>query len=386
MKTINKKNLCNITYICIFSLIIIALSLFSLLKTDTVFSENENRVLAQKPAISLKTVLDGSFEADFEEYISDQFCFRDAWIRLKTLSEIALLKKDINGVYIGRDDYLIEMHEDIDTTAAYQNADYVLEFIKDSIQSLGSENVHMMLVPTASAVLTDYLVSHTVDFDQDSLIDYVKYSIADNFIDVRDELKAHQGDYVYYRTDHHWTSYGAYLSYVKWAKECGFEPYAEEDFDIEVFSEEFLGSTFSKINYAKRKDTIELYKLKENITYSVNINNGQKLGDSMFIREYLDEKDKYQVFLGGNNPIVTINTDKNNNDGDERVLLVIKDSYAHCFVPFAANHYDKTVMVDLRYLKQTVSQVIEDNKVTDILVLYNAAQFAEDTNLQFISR
>jgi hypothetical protein len=362
------------------------LSLFSLLKTDTVFSENENRVLAQKPAISLKTVLDGSFEADFEEYISDQFCFRDAWIRLKTLSEIALLKKDINGVYIGRDDYLIEMHEDIDTTAAYQNADYVLEFIKDSIQSLGSENVHMMLVPTASAVLTDYLVSHTVDFDQDSLIDYVKYSIADNFIDVRDELKAHQGDYVYYRTDHHWTSYGAYLSYVKWAKECGFEPYAEEDFDIEVFSEEFLGSTFSKINYAKRKDTIELYKLKENITYSVNINNGQKLGDSMFIREYLDEKDKYQVFLGGNNPIVTINTDKNNNDGDERVLLVIKDSYAHCFVPFAANHYDKTVMVDLRYLKQTVSQVIEDNKVTDILVLYNAAQFAEDTNLQFISR
>lgn len=387
-----EKNLNDILCVGIFFVVTCGLCIWSVLSPDKTFSENENRVLVVAPQIKFSSVFDGSFESSFEEYVNDQIVLRDRWINLKSLSELALLKKDVNGVYVGKEGYFMEMLDDIDEEFAYKNADDVIKFIGECNKSLGRENVHMMLVPTASAILSDYIRKNPQEFDQDALIDYMKDNLLENFIDVRDDLNEHRKEYIYYKTDHHWTSFGAYLAYSKWAKQCGVKRYELGDFEIQTFTKDFLGTMFSKINYYQEKDSIDIYKLNKEYTYKVDINDGMKEYDTMFVESHAEKKDKYSVFLDGNNPIVKINTVNFENDNKaqttlrDRTLLVVKDSYAHCFVPFVANHYGNVVMVDLRYLKKPLSQVMEENKVTDVLVLYNVAHFAKDTNLCFISR
>lgn len=183
-------------------------------------------------------------------------------------------------------------------------------------------------------------------------------------------------EYIYYRTDHHWTSRGAYYAYEKWAEVMGFNPFPMEKFDIVLASDQFYGTIHSKLNYKIKPDNIYLYKLKEDMNYSLTYNLDVQ-SDSLYDLEKLKAKDKYSVYMGGNNAIVEVKTDNKN----ARKLLVIKDSFAHSFVPFAVNHYETTYMVDLRYYNGSISDLIEDNGITDILVLYNVIGFVKDNNI-----
>lgn len=368
--------------IAVFLLLIGTMTAASLLKPDRVFSPSENRYLKQKPAFSMETFFNGEYSSDYEEYITDQFVGRDRWIGLKTAAELAMGKKDINGVYICRDDYLIEMHDDIDEDKAYSNADRMLSFLNKEAEVLGKEHVTMMIVPTAVTILKDKLPDFAMTFDQNGYIDYMQRKMEGNFVDVRTTLTEHADEEVYYRTDHHWTSYGAYLAYCEWAESLGMEPYSAENFDISLAADDFLGTVYSKINYARKADKIYLYKIKDHITYDIDFNMGMKKSNTLYAMEHLDTKDKYSVFLDGNNSIVTIDTVGGRTDGE--TLLIIKDSYAHCFIPFAVNHYARTVVIDLRYLKMPVSKVMENYNITDVLVLYNAIHFAEDMNMPLL--
>lgn len=367
-----------LTFLCLIALFTAA----GLLKPDRTFSPAENRYLAQKPKISMESFFNGEFSSDYEEYITDQFIGRDRWIGIKAVTELALGKKDINGVYIGKDDYLIEMQNDIDVEKAYSNADRMLAFLNKEAEILGKDHVSMMIVPTAAAVLTDKLPAYAKNFDQDGYITYMKEAMQGIFVDVRDVFKEHANEYLYYRTDHHWTTYGAFLAYEQWANELGFMPYDREDFEIRLVADDFLGTVYSKVHLARRADEIFLYEVKDDIRYDIDINMGERQMDSLYAPDRLETKDKYSVFLDGNNAVSDITTTGGKQDGD--TLLVIKDSYAHCFVPFVANHYARTVVIDLRYLRMPVSQVLETYQVTDILVLYNVAHFAEDTNFSLL--
>ncbi len=368
----------------IFLLVIVGFTVVSLITPDKTFSFTENRVLAQMPEFDVESFFEGEFTADYETYITDQFFWRDGWINVKTRTELLLGKKDINGVYIGKDDYLLETHDAIDEKKAYDNADRMVTFVKRQAEVLGREHVSMMVVPTASAVLFNKLPAYAETFDQKSYIGYMKDAAGENFVDVWQALdeNAQADRNIFYKTDHHWTTYGAYLAYVEWANSMGFEPYGEESFEVNTAAEDFLGTIYSKINYSTTVDQLQLYEIKEDISYLVDINMGHKKMDSLFEKEHLSTKDKYSVFLDGNNSIVTIDVTGGKEDGD--VLLVIKDSYAHCFVPFVANHYKKVVVIDLRYLKLPVEKIIEDYEITDILVLYNAIHFAEDNNFALL--
>lgn len=379
-----KEKLNTVVTTMIFLGVIMVFTVVSLLTPDKTFSFTENRVLAQMPKFSVEGFFEGEFTADYEEYITDQFFGRDRWINVKTRTELLLGKKDINGVYIGKDEYLIETHDSIDEVKAYANADRMVNFVKEQAGILGAEHVSMMVVPTASAIMADKLPAYATTFDQKSYIDYMKAQAGDNFVDVSSVLSEHAvaGEEIYYRTDHHWTTYGAYLSYVKWANDIGFEPYPMESFDVNTVSEDFLGTVYSKINYSTVTDKLQLFEINEDISYSVDINMGHKKMDSLYEKEHLDTKDKYSVFLDGNNSIVTI--DVNGGRADGETLLVIKDSYAHCFVPFVANHYKQVIVIDMRYLKMPVEKVIADYGITDILVLYNVIHFAEDTNFALL--
>ena len=373
----------NVITVVVFLGLIGFFTVAGILNPDRVFSANENRYLAQKPKWTTERFFDGEFATDYENYITDQFIWRDTWIRVKTISEISIGKKDVNGVYLCRDDYLIETQTEIDEEKAYSNADRMISFLNGKVEQMGENHVAMMIVPTAVATLSDKLPKHAQTFDQNQYIDYMSEGFSGIFVDVRDSFDVHKDDYIYYKTDHHWTTKGAFLAYDEWADRMGYTAFSEEAFDIVQVSGDFLGTVYSKLNYARSADRMYLYKIKQDIRYDVDIDLGAKKMTGLYEESHLAEKDKYSVFLDGNHSIVTIDTTGGKRDGD--TLLIIKDSYAHCFIPFVANHYDRTVVVDMRYLKMPMNQVIEKYGITDILVLYNAIHFAEDINMPLLS-
>ena len=369
----------NNTWICaVFLIVLFGITIGSVIVPKKAFSENENRYLAMKPTFTWESLYSGEYTKEYEEYITDQFILRNKWITLKTLTELAIGKKDINGIYFAKDDYFIERHEvtDVNPEQSQKNVERLNSFIKKYEELLGTGHVKAMLVPTASEVLTDKLPLFATGYNQNLLIDTVKGLLpSDTFVDVRGTLLDHKDEYIYYKTDHHWTTLGAYYAYVEWALSAGFTPYSLEQFNKILGSDEFFGTLYSKVNIEVEPDELYLYEFKEASDYRVTYNL-EKETNTLWDKKQLEGKDKYSVYLGGNNALVEINTDVDNG----RKLIVIKDSFSHCFVPFLVEHFETIYMVDFRYNNMKVSNFIEESGVTDILVLYNTMNFVKDVH------
>lgn len=346
---------------------------------ERTFSENENRVLATMPEFSIEKLFNGKFMSEYETYITDQFFLRDSWIKLKVFSEMALNKQDINGVYLGKDGYLVERHEDskIDIEMLQKSIDRLVEFTQKYEKQFGKEHVKVMLVPTASEILTEKLPSFASGFDQNGMIDTIYGRLPEGTaVDVRDILKQHADEYIYYKTDHHWTTLGAFYAYQAWAEAMGLPVPKLEDVKQTVVTEDFLGTVHSKLNVQLSNDQMHKFELPNtpsNIKVTVDM---AETFDSMYVEEYLEMKDKYSYYLDGNHGLTEISS---NSEG-EGTLLIIKDSYAHCFAPMTVGNYEKVYLVDFRYFNMPISQFIKQYRVTDILVLYNAITFATDTH------
>ena len=351
-------------------------------------SESENRALAQKPKFTLARLFakedKEKFTTKYEAYLTDQFIGRDTWISVKTRTELLLGKTDINGVYFAEDDYLITRTDasSIDAEQEEKNIARLDAFIKKYSELLGDTNVYAMLVPTAADILADKLPPFTSEYDQEALLDRVAAMLGDNFIDTREELMQHKNEYLYYKTDHHWTALGAYYAYRAWAQAQKIPVREQEDYKISTGSEEFYGTLYSKVNIQMPADTVLLYE--DERSYRVEYDMDGKPQKSMFSMKRLSEKDKYMVYLDGNHALTQIQ--QQGQKKTEKKLLVIKDSYAHTFVPFLAQDYDEVIMVDFRYNKMPVSMIIENYGITDILVLYNATNFVHDDNLYQLER
>ena len=360
----------NKIFFYIFGLMWSGFILWNLVTPQKVFSENENRYLAEIPKFTYEKLINGEYMNGMDEYINDQFIFRDRWISIKTMAERAMLKQDINSVYFAKDDYLIEKHgnDEVSEEQAIKNRERLIEFVKKYTEKLGNDRVNVMLVPTASEILIDKLPPFATGYNQNAIPH-------GTFIDIRDMFMKHKDEYIYYRTDHHWTALGAFYAYEKWAKDAGFTPLSKEEFDITLASDEFYGTLHSKVNTNIKPDDIYLYHIKEDMDYQLLYNLTDEKS-TLYDLSKLEGKDKYSVYMGGNNAVVEVGT--NNNNG--RRLLVIKDSFAHSFVPFAVNHFEKTYMIDFRYFNGGIEAYMEENEITDVLVLYNTMSFIKDKN------
>lgn len=365
-----------------FVTIIGSVSLISIFKKDTVFSENENRFLMEKPDFTLQNIFSGKFGDDYETYLTDQFIGRNQWIGIKTITEMLIGKNDINSVYLADDNYLIDMNNDVDEEKGKQNADRLSEFVKTYSRLLGENSVKVMLVPTASSILTDKLPANAQTFNQTDFIQYVYNEIGqNNAINVNGVLSEHADEYIYYRTDHHWTSLGAYYAFFTWCSEQNIE-IDEKDYIKECVADDFAGTVYSKIHYAKKLDEIYVYNRENSSDFKVYYEDLETFENGLYEYDRLDTKDKYSFFLDGNHSIVRIESGNNNG----KKLLVIKDSYAHCFVPLIADQYEEIVMIDLRYYKDSISRLTAEEEITDVLVLYNAINFIDDNNFLLLSR
>lgn len=342
------------------------------LNGDRLYSENENRVLAQKPDINKESILNGSFMEEYETYVTDQFVSRDVWVMLQTRGDILLQKKDINGVYLGRDGYLLEQHIDREVSRdKVENKVALLKALTDKY------DVDVMLVPTADNILTDKLPANADFYDQTGLLDQVREAVgSSHMIDLYGVLKEHVDEEIYYRTDHHWTTLGAYYGYQEWRKHTGMmSPYLYSNGDMVSVTNEFLGTLHSRLNLPMEPESIQYFpqttRRPVSITYDY-----QTTTHTLYEEKYLETKNKYGYFLDDNHAIVEIDTDFHNG----RTLFVIKDSFANCLIPMLTTHYEKIVVMDLRYYKGPLFNLMDgyDDGAMDVLVLYDCMHFIED--------
>lgn len=361
-----------IVTIGVISFIILFLSLTDVVTPDRVFSETENRVLSEKPKFSKESLQEGNYTAEYENYVTDQFVGRDKWIAVKTMWDILLQKKSINGVYLGADDYLIEQHKP---------EDYPIELVEEKLTLLEKLverwDAKVMLVPTADNILTEKLPDNAPYFNQADFLAKVKERVgAEHYIDVYSALERHKDKEIYYKTDHHWTSRGAYYGYAEWLKSVGELPLVSSINRREAVTEDFLGTLHSRINLPMKGEMIEYYYDTLEQPVMVKYDTG-KVRDTFYEEKYLDTKNKYGYFLDDNHGFIEINTSNQNG----KTLFVIKDSYANCTIPLLAQHYERVYILDLRYFNGRLFPFMEKYGVKgemNVLLLYNCIHFLDD--------
>ena len=365
--------------VTLFCILIFGFTIATLIKPDTEYSQTENRTLAKMPKVTAKSVFSGEFESDYETYLTDQFVLRDQWIGLKTAVERAMLRKESKDIYFADDDYLIEKHTGSFTSDTAQlNVRVLGQFAEKYLGQFGKEHMTVMVVPNAVDILRDKLPAYASPYDEEEYLAKIQNALPEGvWFDTSSILNDHKDEDIYYRTDHHWKTLAAFYVYQQWAEEQGLKVPEESDFEIETATEDFEGTIQSKLGIDIRADSIELYHYTDDPFYTVQTGDSEEVNYSVYDYSALDTKSKYDVFFGGNQALVKIKTKA----GTGRRVLVIKDSYAHCFVPFMVKEFDEIHMLDIRYYKQKLSDLIAEGEYTDLLFLYNASGFAEDTSI-----
>lgn len=358
-----------------FITIIFGVSIFNILTPSKQYSTSEKRKLAQLPSINTTSFIEGTFSKQFEEYFNDQFILRDIWINLKTSVEVLSNKKDINGVYLAKDNYLIENTSTFDIENFNKNLNHISTMVNNYSSYFNKENMNVMLIPTASEILSDKLPMYADTISQLPLLSKASDLLGDNFINTYPILKENNSKYIYYKTDHHWTTLGAYYAYTEWANKKDIQPIDINTLNLKNVSTNFKGTLYSKLNYSKEADRIDIYNPEAK--YNIRYNLGTDSYSSLYELSHTNTSDQYSLFLNGNHGLVQI--DSSNKNGKK--LVVFKDSYANCFIPFIADEYESIYVIDLRYFNAKVSNFIKENNITELLLLYNINSLSTDTNL-----
>ena len=342
------------------------------------YSPVEKRELQTRPEISITKVLDGRFQKKYESYLRDQFPGRDHWVSFQTDMELFMGKNEIHNVYIGKNHYLLEHYteKEFDPQQISKNLQALEKFGGKAKQNA---DVHVMMVPTKSWVLREKLPAFAPHYKEQKFYDALQQKLEkeDVLISVEPVLDAHKEEEIYYRTDHHWTTLGAWYAYEQYTKAVGGDlQRAQGKKKFRCISKDFYGTTYAKINYARQADKIEIYEPADKLRVVYNM--GEKKTKTLYDVSFLKTADQYSVFTGGNQAVLEITGGIKNG----KTLLLIKDSFANSILPFLAEDYEKLVVVDLRQLNVSGDRLLEMFSPTDILILYNSAQFAQDKEFE----
>lgn len=342
------------------------------------YSPVEKRELQTRPEISITKVLDGRFQKKYESYLRDQFPGRDHWVSFQTDMELFMGKNEIHNVYIGKNHYLLEHYteKEFDPQQISKNLQALEKFVGKAKQNA---DVHVMMVPTKSWVLREKLPAFAPHYKEQKFYDALQQKLEkeDVLISVEPVLDAHKEEEIYYRTDHHWTTLGAWYAYEQYTKAVGGDlQRAQGKKKFRCISKDFYGTTYAKINYARQADKIEIYEPADKLRVVYNM--GEKKTKTLYDVSFLKTADQYSVFTGGNQAVLEITGGIKNG----KTLLLIKDSFANSILPFLAEDYEKLVVVDLRQLNVSGDRLLEMFSPTDILILYNSAQFAQDKEFE----
>ena len=361
----------------IFILTLFLFLIINVIVPDREKSVQENRMLATKPKFRLSSLISGDYDEKFEAYMDDQFVERDMWRKLKvTVDRIGGSRLE-NGVYIGTNGQLLEQIEVADENHLAAN----IKAIKSFSESQSKIPVRMMLVPDAANVLNHSLPSLAKPEDQTQMFSMVRKDLGDSveWIDVSTELNKHKTEKIYYKTDHHWTTLGAFYAFQAAAPSLGIEGDLSGKYVSYAVSDSFNGMLASKsgVNLGE-KEQIDIYvPTEEDTDLIIDYVDEGKRSTSLYDSSKLKEKDQYTVFLGGNSSLLDIRTVSTST----KRLLLVKDSFANSFIPFLTPYYREIVVVDPRYYSGTINDLMDSYRISEVLFLYSGNTFFKDNNI-----
>jgi hypothetical protein len=362
--------------VALFTALIFALTILMIILPDAEFSEQENRYLQKQPEFTIKSLVDGSFTAKLGDYFADQFPFRDAFVAIKGAAEIAQGKRENNSVTLASDGYIIKRGGYPNYETADKNLSGIVAFA-DGAKRLGIPYI-VAVAGRGEDVLRDKQPMLYPKDIQDKAYEYLHDNLDSvenlSYLDLRAPFAADEsGEQLYYKTDHHWTSRGALMGANLILKELGAETHDYSYYTPETASEAFFGTTWSSGGMKWIKpDTIEFIRFDGDESFVTHIDDTGAEYKGFYDRSYLEKKDKYSSFIGGNNARVDI---YKVDDSGARIegrpkLLLLKDSFAHSAAPFLAQSYD-LILIDLRYYKDSVFKLCEEESVSAVAVLVN---------------
>lgn len=353
-------------------LLILICSFISIVKPPKKFSENENRTLAGRPELTIQNLISGNYFKDFSNYCADQIAGRDMWMKMSSAGKRIEGKKDIGGCYIGKKGYLLEKPETPDEEACNNTVKAINRFAEKNKKL----NIYTLFVPGAPSILEDKLPPKAPVGNQ--IKDLLKMEKELKYVTVLDPVEAlrkNSKNYIYYKTDHHWTSLGAYEVFKATADQMDIKKKTYKETKV---TDNFYGTLASKTGIFNKADSVSVYKPENcNVDYIVNYMNEEDLRSSCFKPEELKKKDKYLVFFGGNYPMIDIKTTSDS----EKNLLILKDSYANSYIQFLYPYYKRIIVIDPRYYYDNVETVVKTYGITDVLFLYSGNTIVKDTNL-----
>ena len=346
---------------------------------DREFSEQENRSLQQRPPFSFDELFSGQYTKDFETYTTDQFTLRDEWITLKAASELALGKRQNNGMFLCDGGTIIEPYEAPEDGKLEANMEALNKLVANT-----DADVYFALIPGKSDIWAHMLPQNAPRDSEKAAIDYC-YSLSDAVnVDIYGKLEEHSSEYIYYRTDHHWTTLGAYYGFSALAESMGLDcPDISEYSGRETVSEEFYGTSWSSSGFSwVEPDSMEIFVTEPEGLEITNYPQGSPVEGQLYDWSRLEVKDKYSFFYGGNTPLLEIET------GVEGApsLLILRDSYMDSLSPFLLEGYSRIHILDLRYYRASLSDYIAQNGFDDVLVCYSIDNFSTDSNIFLLGR
>lgn len=356
----------NLVFISVICAVILVFSVSYFVKESKSFSEQENRSLQTFPSFKLKKLADGTYTEQLHNFYSDQILFRNGMIELKAYTELAMGKNENNSVIFAKDGYLIDKSE-------YNSANY--EYLEKNIGKISAFSERLKENGIKSTIS---VVPRKIDVLHDKLPPYYSTERNDivwnmlnnkNIIFLKSALSdgENTGGYVFYKTDHHWTQNGAYCAYAYLSEALGYTPLPIDEFMLSDVSNEFYGTTYSKSGFfSVSPDSIQIVNRSDNNNFATEIVDTGTVFDGFYNMSYLEKKDKYSIFINGNNAHVRV-YDKT--DTEKETLLLVKDSFSHALVPFLAQHYNLEI-IDLRYYTSSLSDFIEKNNIENVLFIY----------------
>ena len=402
------KKIIDLAVSAVFVLFLFAFAAAFWIAPDADFSEEENRALAMFPKFSWESLADGSFSDGINTYFADQFPARDALVGLKGLTETLSLKGENNGVLLGKGGQLAVRRFEMYKSRLERTPDmdyYYKDTVCLSVEGLNAyakaqSRPLVTLLPPRTVDVASSAMSYPDEIG-DSLHRQLSATVAEeaHWIDLLPLMreKYDAGEYVYYRTDHHWTALGAYLAYCEVMKGFGMEGeiLPPEAFTVEKIPD-FYGTSWSKAGCKfVGPDTLELWSAGNDDGFTTSclsskvvkgedgkpkpVKEAYETFSGWLNRDYLTKKDKYAAFLDGTHNEVTVFA----NAGERERLLVAKDSFANSMVPYLVQHFD-LVIVNLAGKMTALSEYAEEYGCSKVLIVYNWENLLTGANLAAI--
>ena len=335
-------------------------------------SPEENRVLAKAPELNAKELYDGRTGEKLDHYVTDHFAGRNRWLVGSSLIQTELSESIVNGVYVS-DDRLISTDDKGITDAS------AMAEVFDSFAENYDGMVYFAAIPTSAGVYGDVLPGHIVRQTESQQINALYYAMDSDIrkIDAYNILKMLKDNYIYYRNDTKWTSYGAYCVYKTVIQKLGFQPNSYDKYSIEHVTDNFRGNLYNRtLSRRPKADIMDIYEYHNGaeVTSCIVVRrDGINAEGQIFDREKLETGDKYSMYLGDSVPIMRITTSANT----DKKLLVIKDDFGDCFVPFLLQHYSEITVVDPSVMSGKLSDYVNADDYGQTLFLFGTDSLSD---------